>query len=148
MVWDNDSIHPRTLGSADDGSEIAHVCDVVEQQDQRRFFGLHQSRYQLYGIMEPDGRDESHHPLVVAFCQTVELFLRHKLEGDALVADSRLELGGKGACQPVLNQYAVYAHTTVNGFHHRAKTIDGGGGLPAVGRGWDGLLFLYHVWWD
>ena len=87
---DDDGIHSGTFARTGDGTEIAHVGDAVQHNEQRIAALLEEEGDNLFGALVGDGGDVGDHSLMVLARDAVDA-----LHGDALDGDEGAFQGGK-----------------------------------------------------
>ena len=119
----DDGIDARALGRAGDGTHVAHIRDLVEQQQERHAALLENRRHDVVDVAVFDGRQERDHSLVVLPRESVQFLLWHVLERDLALPHLIEELLEQFALQALLEQDFIDGFAALNGLHHRAHAV-------------------------
>jgi len=114
-------MYAGAFGRADDGPEIAHIGDLVQDQDQRRGTPLPYFRENILKAIEVNGRHHGDHPLVVFPGDAVHFLLRNILEGNPEFFDELIELSEEFVAQAVADQHLIDGAPCADGLDDRAR---------------------------
>src|SRR5574344_269353 len=118
----HDGIHSGTVTGTCYGSEVAHIGEPVQHDEERTFAFFEQSGNDVFYLLVSDGRYESHNTLMVLAGDAVDSFYGHSLHGDVLAFQGAEQFARQIALYVFFNEYFVYFFSGFYSFYDCSDT--------------------------
>ena len=129
-------MNSSTFCRSDDGTHVADIGDMVQQQDERHNTLIFQRLNNISKSMIPNRRDSGNNTLMISGSEPVEFLDRHHLEREVAFTNGSTQFLEKRTVYSRLNKQLFYLSISLYGFQDRTHAKDK---LLPVGR------TMFHV---